>query len=158
MPNGTAAPEDREKLLERAMSRYQYAGDALIEILHTAQDLYGYLSPVLLQHIARRLRLPPSRVLGVATFYHLFSLEPKREHSVVVCLGTACYVVGALRLLETLKHSCAGRTGPDGRVSAHIARCIGACGLAPVAICDGSVMGRVTPQSLCRELERFGAA
>ena len=143
MPNGTAAPEDREKLLERAMSRYQYAGDALIEILHTAQDLYGYLSPAL---------------LGVATFYHLFSLEPKREHSVVVCLGTACYVVGALRLVETLKHSCAGRTGPNGGVSAQIARCIGACGLAPVAICDGSVMGRVTPESLSRELERFGAA
>ena len=91
--------DNREKLLERAMSRHQYSGDALIEVLHTAQELFGFLSPPLLKTIAHKLRLPPSRVLGVASFYHFFSLKPKGEHTFTVCLGTACYVAGALGLI-----------------------------------------------------------
>src|SRR5215470_14524045 len=98
----TTIKDNRDKLLERAMSRHQYSGDALIEVLHTAQELYGFLSPERLKRIARKLRLPPSRVLGVASFYHFFSLEPKGEHTFVVCLGTACYVAGALGLVEKL--------------------------------------------------------
>jgi bidirectional [NiFe] hydrogenase diaphorase subunit len=153
-----AAKDNREKMLERAMSRHQYSGDALIEVLHTAQELYGYLSPTLLRTVARKLRLPPSRVLGVASFYHFFSLEPKGEHTFVVCLGTACYVAGALGLVETLERRCAktGQTSPDGKVSVQTARCIGACGLAPAVIYDGAVMARVTPQSLSGDLERIG--
>ncbi len=152
------AKDNREKLLERAMSRHQFSGDALIEVLHTAQELYGYLSPNLLKSVARKLRLPPSRVLGVASFYHFFSLKPKGEHTFVVCLGTACYVAGALGLVSTLEHRCAkaGQTSPDGKVSVQTARCIGACGLAPAVICDGNVMARVTPQALQSELERIG--
>lgn len=140
------------------MSRHQYSGDALIEVLHTAQELYGYLSPDLLKTVARKLRLPPSRVLGVASFYHFFSLKPKGEHTVVVCLGTACYVAGALGLVSILEHRCAksGQTSPDGKVSVQTARCIGACGLAPAVIYDGAVMARVTPQALNSELERIG--
>ena len=154
-----AAPKDnREKMLERAMSRHQYSGDALIEVLHTAQELYGYLSPDLLKKVARKLRLPPSRVLGVASFYHFFSLKPKGEHTFVVCLGTACYVAGALGLVETLERRCAksGQTSADGKVSVQTARCIGACGLAPAVIQDGVVMARVSPQTLSGELERIG--
>jgi bidirectional [NiFe] hydrogenase diaphorase subunit len=154
-----AAPKDnREKMLERSMSRHQYSGDALIEVLHTAQELYGYLSPTLLRTVAHKLRLPPSRVLGVATFYHFFSLKPKGEHTFVVCLGTACYVAGALGLVETLERRCAkaGQTSADGQVSVQTARCIGACGLAPVVIRDGAVMARVTSQALSGELERIG--
>jgi bidirectional [NiFe] hydrogenase diaphorase subunit len=153
-----AVKDNREKLLERAMSRHQYAGDALIEVLHTAQELYGYLSPALLRTVAHKLRLPPSRVLGVASFYHFFSLKPKGEHTFVVCLGTACYVAGALGLVETLERRCAksGQTSPDGKVSVQTARCIGACGLAPAVIYDGAVMARVTPASLSGELERIG--
>ncbi len=71
----------------------------LIEVLHTAQELFGFLSPPLLKTIAHKLRLPPSRVLGVASFYHFFSLKPKGEHTFMVCLGTACYVAGALGLV-----------------------------------------------------------
>jgi bidirectional [NiFe] hydrogenase diaphorase subunit len=159
-PNTPAAPvkDNREKLLERAMSRHQYSGDALIEVLHTAQELYGYLPPPLLKTIAKKLRLPPSRVLGVTTFYHFFSTKPKGEHTFVVCLGTACYVAGALGLVQTLEHRCAkaGHTSPDGKVSVQTARCIGSCGLAPAVIADGNVMARVTPQALSAELERIG--
>lgn len=155
---GVAAKDSRDKMLERAMSRHQYSGDALIEVLHTAQELYGHLTPDLLKTIARKLKLPPSRVLGVATFYHFFSLEPKGEHSYIVCLGTACYVKGALGLLEALERRCAksGSTSPDGKVSVGSARCIGACGLAPAIIHNGEIVGRLTPEKLHEDLDRIG--
>jgi bidirectional [NiFe] hydrogenase diaphorase subunit len=157
-PPRAPVKDNRERLLERAMSRYQYSGDALIEVLHTAQELFGFLSPALLKTIAHKLRLPPSRVLGVASFYHFFSLKPKGEHTFVVCLGTACYVAGALGLVEKLEHRCvkAGHTTPDGKVSVETARCIGSCGLAPAVIVDGAVLARMTPAGLDRELERIG--
>jgi bidirectional [NiFe] hydrogenase diaphorase subunit len=154
----SAVKDNREKMLERAMSRHNYSGDALIEVLHTAQELYGFLTPALLKHIARKLKLPPSRVLGVTTFYHFFSLAPKGEHSFVVCLGTACYVAGALGLVETLERRCArvGSTSPDGRVSVNTARCIGSCGLAPAVVYDGKILPRLGPQQLNAELDALG--
>jgi bidirectional [NiFe] hydrogenase diaphorase subunit len=150
--------DNRQKLLERAMSRHQYAGSALIEVLHTAQELYGHLSPELLNTVARKLRLPPSRVLGVATFYQFFSLQPKGENTFAVCLGTACYVEGAMGLVETLEKRCAkaGHTSADGKVSIQTARCIGSCGLAPAVIQNGSILARVTKDDLNRELDRLG--
>ena len=159
-PPASALKDNREKLLERALSRHQYSGDALIEVLHTAQELFGFLSPALLKTIARKLRLPPSRVLGVATFYHFFSLQPKGEHTFVVCIGTACYVAGALSLVEKMERRCAkaGQTTPDGKVSVETARCIGSCGLAPAVICDGAVLARVSPQALDQKLESIGVA
>jgi bidirectional [NiFe] hydrogenase diaphorase subunit len=155
---GRAAKDNRDKFLERAMSRHNYAGDALIEVLHTAQEMYGHLTPELLRTIAAKLRLPPSHVLGVATFYHFFSLEPKGEHSYIVCLGTACYVKGALGLLSTLERRCAksGSTSPDGRVSVDSARCIGACGLAPAVIRNGDIVGRLTAEQLNEDLDGIG--
>ena len=152
-----SAKDNREKLLERAMSRHQYSGDALIEVLHTAQELFGYLSPPLLKTISHKLKLPPSRVLGVATFYHFFSLKPKGEHTFVVCIGTACYVAGALGLIQGLEHRCAkaGQTTPDGKVSVETARCIGSCGLAPAVIYDGTVLARVTPAQIDAQLDKI---
>ncbi|HUO17538.1 MAG TPA: NAD(P)H-dependent oxidoreductase subunit E [Verrucomicrobiae bacterium] len=158
-PASSAAVKDnREKLLERAMSRHQYSGNALIEVLHTAQELFGYLSPPLLKTIAHKLKLPPSRVLGVATFYHFFSLKPKGEHTFVVCVGTACYVAGGFSLVAKLEHRCAkaGHTTPDGKVSVETARCIGSCGLAPAVIYDGNVLARVTPDCIDAELNKIG--
>jgi bidirectional [NiFe] hydrogenase diaphorase subunit len=153
-----AVKDNREKILERAMSRHGYSGSALIEVLHTAQELFGYLSPTLLKTIAHKLKLPPSRVLGVATFYHFFSLKPKGEHTFVVCIGTACYVAGGFGLVQKLEHRCAkaGHTTEDGKVSVETARCIGSCGLAPAVIYDGNVMARVTPQALDKELNKIG--
>src|SRR6185503_19287908 len=98
-PAGPTQPhpsgDNRFKILEATMKRLQYQPDALIEVLHKAQELFGYLSTDLLITIARSLKLPPSRVYGVATFYHFFSLAPQGEHTCAVCLGTACYVKGA---------------------------------------------------------------
>lgn len=156
--DATTIRDSRAKMLERAMSRHQYAGDALIEVLHSAQELYGYLSPELLGTISRKLKLPPSRVLGVATFYHFFSLKPKGEHFFQVCTGTACYVAGAPALLEVLERRCcrSGETTADGRVSVQAVRCIGSCGLAPAVIRDGQILARVTTEELNRELDRIG--
>lgn len=142
--------DNRYKLLEATMKRYQYQADALIEVLHTAQELFGYLDEDLLLNIARSLRLPPSRVYGVATFYHFFSLKPKGAHTCVVCMGTACYVKGAAKVLAALEREAgvrSGETTPDGKVSILTARCLGACGIAPAVVFDGTVGGFATAEA-----------
>ena len=146
-PDKAANGDNRMKLLEATMKRAQYQPDALIEVLHTAQELFGYLEEPLLLHIAHSLKLPPSRVFGVATFYHFFSLKPKGLHTCVVCMGTACYVKGAAHLLSSLEREMgvkSGETTPDGKVSLMSARCLGACGIAPAVVFDGTVSGFAT--------------
>src|SRR5579871_2419452 len=109
--------DNRFKILEATMKKHQYQPDALIEVLHTAQELFGYLENDLLLHIAHSLKLPLSRVYGVATFYHFFSLAPKGKHTCVVCMGTACYVKGAGNLVAAGEKATgirAGETTPDG--------------------------------------------
>ena len=135
----TTETTDRERLLENVMARHQFAGDALIEVLHAAQQLYGYLSPPLLKDVARKLRLPPSRVLGVATFYHLFRMFPPAPHAASVCLGTACYVAGAPELASVAKQ--------NGWAVDEV-RCAGCCGLAPLVVCHGESLPRITPDKL----------
>jgi bidirectional [NiFe] hydrogenase diaphorase subunit len=139
--------DPRLKLVDRAMKRLQHQPDALIEVLHTAQEAFGYLSRELLGHVAAKLRLPESQVFGVATFYHFFTLRPKGEHSCIVCTGTACYVKGAKEILENLEHACgihAGQTTADGRLSLGTARCLGNCSLAPMMTLDDAVHGPET--------------
>src|SRR5262245_56401702 len=87
-----AATDKRQKMLDAAIRKHGRDRHALIEVLHTAQELYGHLSPQLLRHVSQALDVPPSKVYGVATFYHFFTLAPKGEHSCTVCLGTACFV------------------------------------------------------------------
>lgn len=142
--------DNRLKILEATMKRHQYQADALIEVLHTAQELYGYLDDDLLTKVAHSLRIPPSRIYGVATFYHFFTLKPKGEHTCVVCMGTACYVKGAATVLGNIEHAAgvrSGETTPDGKVSLMTARCLGACGLAPAVVLDGVVHAKQTPES-----------
>jgi bidirectional [NiFe] hydrogenase diaphorase subunit len=151
-----AGADNRQKLLEATMRRHQHQPDALIEVLHKAQELYGFLSPELLRAIGRSLKLPPSQVYGVATFYHFFSLAPQGEHSCVVCLGTACYVRGAATLLAALEESTglrAGATAADGSLSLLTARCLGACGIAPAAVIDGAVVGHADAAALAARLQ-----
>ncbi len=152
--------DKRFKLLDATMKRHQFRGDALLEVLHTAQELFGFLSPDLLLYVARQLKLPPSWVYGVATFYHFFSLAPRGEHQCVVCLGTACYVKGAARILATLEQDLgikAGDTTKDGRVSLLTARCLGACGLAPAVVFDGTAAGSVTEEEALQKTKGWHA-
>ena len=149
---------DREKALDRVMARHQYSGDALIEVLHAAQELYGFLSPSLLKKIAHKLRLPPSRVAGVVTFYHYFSLKPPGKHTVTVCAGTACYIKGADQLIEAAEKRLGiehGQTTKDGNISLMTARCVGACSRAPVVLCDGEVAGEASMEQVLEQLERW---
>jgi bidirectional [NiFe] hydrogenase diaphorase subunit len=143
-----ASGDKRFKILEAHIKKHQFKQDALIEVLHKAQELFGYLEDDLLLFIAYRLKLPTSRVYGVATFYHFFTLKPKGKHTCVVCMGTACYVKGADKVLAAVEDKArikAGETTPDGELSLLTARCIGACGIAPAVVYDGTVTPRQTP-------------
>jgi bidirectional [NiFe] hydrogenase diaphorase subunit len=153
---GHPSGDKRFKLLEVAMKRHQFQQHALIEILHTAQELFGYLEPDILFFVAHHLKLPPSKIYGVVTFYHFFSLKPQGEHTCVVCTGTACYVKGAdalLKAAEDLAHITTGETTADNRLSLLTARCLGACGIAPAVVLDGTVHGHETPKTLCDSLQ-----
>jgi bidirectional [NiFe] hydrogenase diaphorase subunit len=149
--------DPRFKLVDRTLQRFQYQQDALIEVLHTAQEAFGFLEDDLLIYVARQLRLPLSWVYGVATFYHFFSLKPTGDHNCVVCLGTACYVKRAAELLAAIEnayHCKAGETTADNQLSISTARCLGSCGLAPVLVLDGDVMGRGTPEELLARVQQ----
>jgi bidirectional [NiFe] hydrogenase diaphorase subunit len=144
--------------VDRVLKRCQYSQDALIEVLHAAQETFGFLSDDTMNYIAHELKLPPSWVYGVATFYHFFNLKPQGEHTCTICMGTACFVKRAGDIVETLEKEYAikaGETTADGKLSVNIARCLGNCGLAPMIILDGEVLARQTPELMlkrCKDL------
>ena len=154
-------PDDdpRAALLNTQLKKVRYRADALIEVLHAVQDIYGYLSNEVLITVADALELPPSRVLGVATFYHLFSFEPRGEHTCTVCTGTACFVKGADALMQGVTDAFGvgtDETRADGVLSLLQARCIGSCGLAPVALVDGAVVAKAKPEMVVAALRAAG--
>jgi len=139
--------DNRWKIVQATMRRHGYAPNSLIETLHTVQETFGFLEKRSLEYVSLALRVPLSRVYGVATFYHFFTLKPPGEHVCVVCMGTACYIRGAQNVLKDIEQTAgakAGETSPNGRVSLLTARCLGSCGLAPNAVFDGEVVGRLT--------------
>ena len=153
-----ASGDKRFKILEVHMKKHLFRHDALIEILHKAQELFGYLEDDLLLFVSVKLKLPPSRVYGVATFYHFFQLKPQGQHTCVVCLGTACYVKGADKILNGIQDKYkikAGETTADNQLSLLTARCIGACGIAPAVVYDGPVTPRATPESALEHLNQW---
>lgn len=150
--------DKRYKILEVQIKKFQHRQDALIEVLHKAQELFGYLDDNTLRYVAWKLKLPPGRVYGVATFYHFFTLKPQGEHTCVVCLGTACYVKGANRILAAIEehsHIKAGETTPDNKFSLITARCIGACGIAPAVVYDGKVAAKQTPDDTLSRINEW---
>jgi bidirectional [NiFe] hydrogenase diaphorase subunit len=139
-----ASGDERFRLLDAAMRRQQHRADSLLEVLHAAQELFGFLADDVLIFVARGLKLPRSRVYGVATFYNLFTLVPRGEHTCNVCMGTACYVKGAGEILAALVEAHGvrpGQTSPDGKLSVLAARCVGTCGIAPAVVFDGEMTG-----------------
>lgn len=143
--------DPRFKLIDRTLKRFGYQQDALIEVLHTAQEAFGFLETDLLIYVAHQLKLPLSWVYGVATFYHFFSLKPQGEHSCIVCMGTACYVKRAAEIVAALKAEFGiepGQTTDDNKLSIASARCLGSCGLAPVLVVDGETLGNETPEAV----------
>ncbi len=148
--------DKRWKLVNATMRRNGYAGNSLIETLHSVQSAFGFLDETAMKFVAGSLDLPLSKVYGVATFYHLFMLKPKGRHACVVCTGTACYIKGAGSLVDGIEQRFdvrPGETTTDDRLSVLTARCVGACGLAPAAVVDGEVVGRQTTDVLIAALE-----
>ncbi|MBF2062884.1 MAG: bidirectional hydrogenase complex protein HoxE [Calothrix sp. C42_A2020_038] len=146
--------DKRIQILDATIKRYQYQQDALIEVLHKAQE-FGYLENDILLYIAHSLKLPISQVYGVATFYHLFSLTPRGKHTCLVCTGTACYFQGTQTILANIEketHIRAGETTADGKFSLQTARCLGTCGIAPVVVLDNTVLGSGSPELICERV------
>ncbi|MEO8607755.1 MAG: bidirectional hydrogenase complex protein HoxE [Chloroflexota bacterium] len=154
------APSDdkRWRLVNATMRRYGHEADALIETLHTVQEAFGYLDDHALRYVASNLSVPLSRVYGAATFYNYFTLKPQGEHTCVMCLGTACYIKGAPQILEAIEdltHIKPGETTYDKKASLLIARCLGACGLAPAGVFDGEVVGKLTPSDATDKVQEW---
>jgi bidirectional [NiFe] hydrogenase diaphorase subunit len=155
-----APPSDdrRWRVVDTTMRRYGYAPSALIEALHAVQQTFGYLDEPALRYVAGSLGVPLSRVFGVATFYHFFSLKPQGQHTCVVCTGTACYIKDSPALLRAIADELGlapGETTTDGMLSLVTARCLGVCSLAPVAVLDGEVAGRLRPADLLGRLRQL---
>lgn len=146
--------QDKQKLDELIayideVKQKKYSDSYLIAVLHKAQELYGYLSRETMDEISGRMNIPTAHIWGVATFYHYFNLTPPGKHTISVCLGTACYVKGAGRIYDTLKKELAVEEGgvtEDGLFSLQGARCLGACGLAPVIMIDEKIHGNLNPE------------
>jgi bidirectional [NiFe] hydrogenase diaphorase subunit len=148
--------DKRWRIINATMKRHGYEANALIETLHSVQSAFGYLEDNALREISGSLRVPLSRVYGVATFYNFFTLKPQGEHTCVVCMGTACYIKGAPKILSEIENTAElkpGETTPDKKVSLIVARCLGACGLAPAAVFDGEVVGKLAPNDAVHRLE-----
>ncbi len=155
-----AAPSQdvRWKLVEATMRRHGNQSDALIETLHAVQESFGYLDEVSLKFAAESLHVPLSRVYGVATFYHLFTMRPPGKHTCVVCLGTACYIRGAQAIIDRVGQAYQvkpGETTDDKALSFLTARCLGSCGLAPAVVFDGAVAGKLTPESVQERVQKM---
>jgi bidirectional [NiFe] hydrogenase diaphorase subunit len=150
--------DERWKKVQQSLRKNRYSKDALIEVLHVVQEEFGYISEEAITYVAESLKLPYSRVYGVVTFYHFFSLIPKAEHNCIVCTGTACYVKGSSRILQQVSKLFGireGETTKDGRFSLSTARCTGICSIAPQVIIDDKVYGNLKDQDISKILPRW---
>jgi bidirectional [NiFe] hydrogenase diaphorase subunit len=148
--------DNRRIMLEKAMKEQDYKESALLEILHKAQGIYGYLDKDLLMDISQSLDLPPSHVFGVATFYSFFKLKKPGEHVVTGCLGTACYVKGVEEIIQAVERKFNVKRGgstADGKLTLLVTRCIGACAMAPTIVVDDEVIGKATKEEVIEKIK-----
>jgi bidirectional [NiFe] hydrogenase diaphorase subunit len=147
--------DKRWRIVQGTMRRNGFSRHALIETLHTVQESFGFIDDDSMHYVAESLHVPLSRVYGVSTFYHLFTLKPAGEHTCVMCTGTACYIKGINDMLAEIEENYEikpGETTEDGKLSLMTARCLGSCGLAPVAVFDGEVVGKLDSEELAAQL------
>ncbi len=153
--------DKRWRIVQGTMRRNGFARNSLIETLHTVQESFGFLDEESLHYVAESLRVPLSQVYGVSTFYHLFSLKPAGKHTCVMCTGTACYINGIPKMLQAVEEELGitpGQTTDDELISLMTARCLGACGIAPVGVFDGEVMGKVTAEKVLAQIQNWKEA
>ena len=154
---GTA---EQEKKLREIIDANKHDKSLLMAVMQQAQDVYGYLPMEVQEMIAEGMDVPLEKVYGVSTFYAQFSLSPKGEVNISVCLGTACYVKGSQKILDKITEILGiepGECTSDGRFSLEACRCIGACGLAPVMTVNDEVFGKLVPEDVPGILAKYGA-
>ena len=150
--------KEQEEKLKAVIEAHKGQEGAAIPVLHEAQEIYGYLPREVQVMIAEGLNVPLAEIYGIVTFYTQFSLYPKGEYQIAVCLGTACYVKGAGDILEKIKKKLGievGECSADGKFSIDATRCIGACGLAPVLTVNDDVYGRLTVDDVDDILNKY---
>jgi NADP-reducing hydrogenase subunit HndA len=152
--------QEQEAKLDALIAEHKGQEGAVMQVLQGAQEIYGYLPVEVQKHIALGLDVPLAEVYGVSTFYSQFSLNPKGQVAIAVCLGTACYVKGSGEIIDKVTEVLGvkpGDTSPDGKYSLEATRCIGACGLAPVLTINNEVYGRLTAKEIPAILEKYQA-
>jgi len=155
---GQLNEQQQYSLLENTIKDFEYKEDNLIQILHMAQAIFGYLPTEVQKFIAKKMDISLSHVSGVVTFYSFFSTQPKGKYKIQICLGTACYVRGGKKIVDALKEELGidiAETTPDRKFSLEVMRCIGACGLAPAISINDKVYKRVNPNKIREILNEY---
>jgi len=150
--------DDRMRQLGHVIERHKGTNGCLMPILNESQKIFGCIPFGVQKRISESLGIPLSEIYGVITFYSHFSIEPKGENVVSICMGTACYVKNAQRILEELEKetgTVAGKTSPDGKFTIEATRCIGACGLAPVMTINKDVYGRLSVDQVSAIIAKY---
>lgn len=143
------------------VNQKEYSESYLIAVLHKVQSMYGYLPQDVMDEVAERMQIPTAHIWGVATFYHYFNLKPIGKHVVSVCMGTACYVKGADKIVQAIKKHLGvevGETTADKLFTLHEARCLGACGIAPVIMIDDKIYGELDAKKTVDLLNQYRKA
>jgi len=144
--------------IKEICKKFNNDGGELINVLHQTQSYIGYLPAEIQELIAKELKISVAHVYGVVSFYSFFTMTPKGEHPISICMGTACYVRGAEKVLDEFKRILnvnVGETTPDGKFSLTALRCIGACGLAPVITIGEEVYGRLIPDDVQGIVDKY---
>lgn len=159
--NCSPKAEHQEEIVKVAqiIERHKSKKGALMPTLNDTQDEFGFLPQEALKEISRQLDIPLAEIYGVATFYSRFTLKPRGEHTISVCMGTACYVRGSKsifdKLVEELKVKGSGETTTDGKFTLEATRCLGCCGLAPVIMIDEDVYGKLAPEDISDIIKKY---
>jgi len=148
----------KDQKMEEILTKYEKDKSNLIQILNEVQEYYGYVPTKAQMAISEYLGLEMAEIYGVITFYSRFTLKPKGKYNIAICLGTACFVKGSEKLLDTAKEALKikeGETTEDGKFSLEATRCIGACGLAPVFTVNDEVYGKATPELMKKVIQEY---
>ena len=148
----------KDPKIEEILTKYEKDKSNLIQILNEVQEHYGYVPTKAQMAISEYLEIEMAEIYGVITFYSRFTLKPKGKYNVAICLGTACFVKGSEKLLDTAKEALKikeGETTEDGKFSLEATRCIGACGLAPVFTVNDEVYGKATPELMKKVIKEY---
>lgn len=150
--------DHKRAVIDQIIAENENRPGAMMVVLNETQSKVGYVSEPMQAYIARKLRVPVSAVHGVVTFYSFFTTEPRGEHTIKFCMGTACYVGGVPQLMEKAKQLTGteiGKTTPDGKLTLEVCRCVGACSQAPVVMVDDEVVGKIKPNKFPQLIKKL---